>query len=671
MKLFFLISSFLIGFGTLSAQDNWRKTAKSAEDLYEQGRYADAAELFMKAYKLKDRYDFLYQAGESYYRHRDYRKAARAFRKVQQKDDFPFASLLLGRCLKQDEQYASAEKAFIRFLSDYKGKDKRKLKAIVETEIEGCAMGLKELDNQDQSVKIEMLSESINTIASEFAPVAFTDDVLYFSSTIKSDKACIYRSQRKAGNWSEAITPKFPSMPAGHFCNGSFSPDTRRFYFTICNENRSWGGPYSDCDIYVTYREGSKWSAPEKLRDYIKMDGTTATHPFVAHRNGKEVLYYATNRKGGQGGLDIWYTTRSLDSDEMDFSLPQNAGNEVNTPGDEVTPFYDADEGVLYFSSNGHLNIGGYDIYRSKGSEEQWASPQRLSGIANSSSDDYYYVPPNDKHSGYLVSNRLFGLEKISTTQDDIFTFYTPQQNLAIGGKVFNKTTNNLMLDAEVALYEVQDGQSKRLLHTTFTKDGNYSFNLIPQKKYVIEASKTGYSTVIYEFDTYSNEELAYNDFYLSQQDSPVVAYVESPNPQFINPSPSKQAVSPPPTPIASSTPAVIEAKGKERTSTKPQSTTTDVAPLRWSYTPKHSGVYYKVQCKAVVMFDPNEPQLKRVAQLGRLDTEYMIGKGLTRVLLAEFFSLNDAMNAVNKVRNMGFPDAFLVKYRDGNRITP
>ncbi len=681
MKSVCLILLFFLGAHFSHAQDtNWRKLTKSAEEKYKQGRYADAADMFMKAYKLKKRNDLLYSAGESYYRQRDYRKAARIFRKLRKDDNFQIAALQLGRCLKQDGQYKDAEKAFSNFIASYKGKDNKKLSAIVEREIEGCDLGLKELDKDDQDITLEMLSESINTIASEFAPVPFTDDVLYFSSTMEVDKARIFRSQRKAGNWSEAINPKFPNMPAGHFCNGSFSPDSRRFYFTICKENRSWNGPYAECDIYVTRRDGSNWLAPEKLRDYVKMDGSTATHPFVAHHKGQEVLYYATNRKGGQGGLDIWYTTRDLNSDALDYSLPQNAGSQINTPGDEVTPYYDAEEEVLYFSSNGHVQIGGYDIFRSRGSKEHWSNLQRLSGVYNSSYDDYYFVPPSSTHSGYLVSNRLFGLEKISTTQDDIFTFYTPQQSLAIGGKVFNNTNKNLLTDAEVTLYEVRGLDNKRLLNSLYTPDGHYAFKLIPQKKYVIEASKNGFATASHQFDTYANPSLSDHDFYLSQQDVAIIASLQTTN-QLANPrptAPSKKAKNnPTPTAPSSTYTAPKQATTPPRPAhDKPglaqrRPANIDANSVRWSYIPKHRGVYFKVQCKAVVEFDPTEPQLTRVAEMGRLDTEYLLGKGLTRVLLAEFFTLDEAMAAVHKVRNLGFPDAFLVKYIDGRRVTP
>ena len=205
------------------------------------------------------------------------------------------------------------------------------------------------------------MSEHINTLEDEFAPLPYSDDILYFSST-SGNKINMYRSQRQSGVWTPAVIPDLPKVSLGVVCNGSFSPDNSRFYFTVCNSGKAWKGVKTECDIYVTKKNDNTWSSPQKLHDYIRDNGKTATHPFIIHQGNEEILFFVSDRDGGFGGLDIWFTKRQIKADDIDFTLPKNAGPMVNTMGDEVSPFYNDLKETLYFSSNGHPSIGGYDF---------------------------------------------------------------------------------------------------------------------------------------------------------------------------------------------------------------------------------------------------------------------------------------------------------------------
>jgi hypothetical protein len=208
----------------------------------------------------------------------------------------------------------------------------------VQNELRGCELAAQfavKGDNPD--IFVEHLSSNINTPETEFAPFPFGDEALYFSSTM-AKRAEIYRSIKSGSDWSKS-TPveNFPVIENDHFCNGSLTPDANRFYFTICKSVESWGGLTTQCQIYVTRRVGKSWTPPEKLPDYVNEAGVTTTHPFVVHDGNTEVLYFSTNRNGGLGGMDIWYTTREINSTANDFTLPINAGSRVNTIGDDIS----------------------------------------------------------------------------------------------------------------------------------------------------------------------------------------------------------------------------------------------------------------------------------------------------------------------------------------------
>jgi len=128
------------------------------------------------------------------------------------------------------------------------------------------------------------------------------------------------------------------------------------------------------------------------------------------------VLYFASDRPGGQGGTDIWYCTRDASGG---WAPPLNCGPVINTPDDELFPV--VAENGLYIASNGHAGMGGLDVFNVAGAEAQWQEPVNMKPPYNSSYDDFYYVQ-NDAVSGYFSSNRPGGVGG-----DDIYTFsYTP-----------------------------------------------------------------------------------------------------------------------------------------------------------------------------------------------------------------------------------------------------
>ena len=142
-----------------------------------------------------------------------------------------------------------------------------------------------------------------------------------------------------------------PILPDVSFGNGAFSPDGQRFYFTQNQTILIKKTTKTVCNIYLLKRTDKGWDAPMALSKAVNTEGGISTQPFVFHKNGKEFLYFSSDRQGGQGGMDLWYSVRDLNKE--DFSTAKNAGSIINTEGDEETPYYDVEEGVLYFSSNG------------------------------------------------------------------------------------------------------------------------------------------------------------------------------------------------------------------------------------------------------------------------------------------------------------------------------
>jgi hypothetical protein len=251
---------------------------------------------------------------------------------------------------------------------------------------------------------------------------------LYFSVK-KAGKIQFMRAIRENKVWQQAsLADGLPASLQEKFGNGAFSPDGKRFYFTQCSESgfssrRSSGGG-SFCAIYMLQRVANNWSEPVALPEYINLPKANNTHPFIAHQDGKEWLYFASDREGGFGGLDIYRCSRDLGQETSTFSLPQNLGDMINTAGDEVTPFYDTFNNTLWFSSNGQVTLGGLDIFKSTREEGQWLPLENAGIPLNSVADDLFFVKKKSGKGGFWVSNRIFGTQKQQTNNQDIFEFF-------------------------------------------------------------------------------------------------------------------------------------------------------------------------------------------------------------------------------------------------------
>ena len=719
-KIAILLFSFFVVFSAQAQEDklSWRKHIKLAKAYLAEGRYGAAAEHYEAAYKKKDRKEYIFKAGEYYAVVKDYKKAAECYANVKDDNaDFALVGLRYARALKQSGQHEIANKEFVYFLSSYNGADRDAVTRIVQNEIKGCEM-MRQLnaDVRKNALRLTRMSDKVNTPEPDFAPVPYSDDILYFTSTVSS-KATIYRSQKQGGTWTKATIPAgFPKVEV-NFANGAFSPDGKRFYFTECEAAEE--GLQTRCEIYVITRKASAWTEPQRLKDYINMSGASTTHPYVTNLGEKELLYFASNRQGGFGGMDIWAATRSLTDDGIDFDLPYNLGANINTAGDEITPFVDISINTIYFASNGLPSVGGLDVFKSKGNDKYWAKAENVGLPINSAADDYYYVVNKSKTGGFFVSNRIFGKEKITTTDEDIFEFAAPPKTLSINGSVFDKQ-NKQLSNTRLTLFEIVANGQKRVLTSKIFADGNFGFVLLPEKNLRLEVERESFKTETFEFNTNKKDSLQSleKNFYLetdaNKKTTSVTTYVEDATVKTqtsTNENTSTDVVSPVVTnqtttvkpdvvsPNVTKTNTVPTQTTTTTTSTKPAtaipnttpSTVVTTAPTTETNTygttrsmtgkdgsdelrtsaPMVRGVVYKIQLLAGTNIDFGQPRYRTVKEMGRLDTELIVSRGISRVLLSNFYAYEDAKTLLPKVRSAAkeFAGAYIVKYEDGVRI--
>ncbi len=239
----------------------------------------------------------------------------------------------------------------------------------------------------------------VNTTGSETGGVLVDDSVLLYTSMMNEDANRLYlvdftpvltqvMETRVAtdGTLGEPTQNRWGLNAVGMNC-GHVAYDAKNdiLYFT-----RSAFGKDDVNHIYYTRRVNKRWRKAVELGGDVNLEGYTSTHPAVGYLpDGKTILYFTSDRPGGIGGMDIWYTIMINEGKPGNCT---NLGQPVNSERDDITPFYANEEGCLYFSSNRTGGLGGFDIYCSEGVRNSWQLPRTLGKGVNSAYDDLFFT---------------------------------------------------------------------------------------------------------------------------------------------------------------------------------------------------------------------------------------------------------------------------------------
>ena len=266
--------------------------------------------------------------------------------------------------------------------------------------------------------KVVHLEAPYNTAGSETGAIRVGDTILAYSTmqpTKGNNKMFHFATSQmnvfqarisKEGKIAKPRSSRWGiNSKRDHTGNIALDPWTNDLYFTRCRID----DPELRCEIWRARKLKRGWAEPKKLRGAVNLEGYTATHPAVGRlKDSTVILYFISNRPGGIGGMDIWYTL--LKGDRSGDCV--NLGPQVNSPADEITPFYDQRNEALYFSSDRMGGKGGHDIYCSVGQRNTWQRAEVVCGCLNSEQNDIYYtVTDHDPATGipiggYLASNR-------------------------------------------------------------------------------------------------------------------------------------------------------------------------------------------------------------------------------------------------------------------------
>lgn len=508
---------FLLCALTAPAQTDQPGYYIKGEELFKQKRYYEAIQYFEKylsteikstprsqpfAVKKKApgksnlniHNEVVYRLADSYRLINNYTVAEKWYREAMSfsKSAYPACPYWYGVSLRANQKYEEAFNTITAFRESY-------------TTMDELLVGAdKELENlkfiREQSLKERdgffVTRKPMPANASAYALMAAQPGNTVYTAVHedKTNDLFVARLYEVAGE--DAITGKEKMIPideAPGIHNGlaTFSKEGKKMFFTRWMINNG----VTTSAIYSSDKTDTGWTKPVPLPEPVNMEGSNSAQPFIT-TDGKYLLF-SSNRKGSIGKYDIWYA--ALDSN-FNALLVTNAGNIVNTAGDETAPSYHQTSRTLLFSSNGHVGMGGYDIFSAKGDFQlsNWNKPVNAGKPINSSKDDLYFISTDEDNlwnTGWLSSDRATDccLELFAVRQDNA---------QYVTGLVTDCSSNQPL--AGVALTVKDPKQAgKVLLKQQTDRDGSYSFELKNSSRFEITAEKEGYHSASESYKVY------------------------------------------------------------------------------------------------------------------------------------------------------------------------
>jgi len=513
MKLFRLIVCLSICCSVFTSVNAQKNFSKEADNAFNNEAYFSAIDAYKKAdtkAKPAEKARINFQIGECYRNMVEPEQAetyySKAIKLHYDKAD-PIVFLRMAEVMKQQADYKAAKTNYEKFLSLKPG-DK-----VGEDGLASCKKAISWLASPTKHIVQNEIQ--LNTESYDYAP-AWGDKkhkVLMFSSsrpgstgdgvdlrTGESFMDLWTTTRDNKGKWDE---PKILPETINTVDNEGGAILNKKgnvLYFTRCPIEKKEN---IGCDIFYSEVQGKSWKQAIKID--LKPEGADSLscgHPAL-DKAGKYMIF-ASDLPGGQGGKDLWMT--QYDKREKAWAKPTNLGPTINTPGDEIFPHL-TEEGELYFSSTGHLGMGGLDIFKAEQTgDKKWSNVENLRYPINSAEHDFgiIFEKGSNNTRGYFTSSRASGKGK-----DDLYSFNLPETKFILEVYVKDKKTQAPIPGVEITLIGSDGSQ---IVKTTdeegkFIFDDNGSNRFIKKEtSYNLETTKNEFLAAKSKFSTVGEE---------------------------------------------------------------------------------------------------------------------------------------------------------------------
>ncbi len=405
-------------------------------------------------------------------------------------------------------RYDKATEYYDRYLTEY-GNDKQAMSIKAKAGKDAAVYASAKIKEVDENITLERLSSDVNSNYSDFGAF-MVGDQLYYSSMRYLEEKSIEKPAKQLSKLltknkeesSQPIDTEFNKRNKS-VANASLDKKKKKLFYTVCDYVSE-----SDlrCDIYYSLMlPNGSFEDERKLPAVINDTTHTSTHPSIAIDpvTGNEILYFSSDRPGGKGGLDIWY---SIIDPKLGYSRPINLSS-INTDGNEATPFFHNPTNTLYFSSDGRMGLGGYDVFQSSYYEGIYGEPILISAPINSSYHDMYYTLSDDATKALFSTNRegaSYIDNELKACCFDIYKADIKPAEIDLFALTFDKFTKEDLIGATVSIYDEVNGSLVAQL--TIDTSNVHPFKVLKNKNYLLVGSKNGYLPDTIKLSTYNLE---------------------------------------------------------------------------------------------------------------------------------------------------------------------
>lgn len=487
-----VLAAFIIVFIHCSAFGQYA-TLKIADREFEAFNFTSAVQYYQQAYESKSSLRAMKGLAESYYHMRDFKQAEHWYAQLANLDKANAEDILkYGHTLRNNAKFREAK-------AQYQRVGERADRKISLDELDllyrSCDSAMVWMENPQVAHEIQNL-RSLNTNYSEFGAVDH-NGMLIFSSDRKVSElgseeiygwtGNAYLSIYQNSNGATTRSPMTWYNQQHHVGPISIASDRDEVYFSVTREltkREKRNSPKMatvNVEIFSNELSRADWGIEPKAFKYNNITQWSVGDPFISMSG--DTLYFVSDMPGGLGGTDIYYVIRDSSGEWGDAV---NLGPLVNTAQDERYPAL-SPQGDLYFSSSGHIGMGGLDLFvLKKGASEA----QNLGYPMNSPGDDFA-IRFDQSNKGYVASNRVGG-----QGQDDLYGFHMNREiKIDLRGRVLNAHSKLPISGAQVRLVETSANREETTLQAQ--TDGSFHFNLSRDATYELHADQTGFKAFL------------------------------------------------------------------------------------------------------------------------------------------------------------------------------
>ena len=479
------------------AQRPYMTDSKKAIRLYEEGReyydhqhYSAAEQCFLEAIKTDISFQNAYLViAEIYWETGNYEKAIEYYTKGLQIDSAFYPRGYYNRAKLEFKlaRYNDALDSYRIYLQ--REPDDQKYNELARKGIRQAKFAMNAIKNPVDFEPVN-LGPNVNTKQNEYWPSLSADgQTLVITRLVQSYDILtgnhmqedFFFSKYEDSAWSPMKNAGSPLNTTDNEGAQSISANGKLMVYTVCNRK----GVIGRCDIYFAEKEGENWTLPGNLGPPVNTS-SKETQPSLS-ADGR-TLYYASDRPGGKGGLDLWICKRN---DDGTWQTPVNLGDSINTLGDEMSPFIHHDNNTLYFSSDSHIGMGGFDLFVARRNEKGIFDTIRNLGYPINTSGDEVGLIVNAKGNMAYYASDMNKENGKDIFQFELYEEARPEEVSYLKGQVFDQ--NSLKrLKARFELYNLGDGNLVNQSESD-ERTGEFLLCIPTNRNYMLNVTRPGY----------------------------------------------------------------------------------------------------------------------------------------------------------------------------------